>query len=356
MNLTELLHQTNLENSLLIGYYGGGNYGDELLLEVLGNLLKRQGVQNVAITYQRPATYRTMHHDFGYRTIDIHSKPALIAASLRSRTILIGGGGLWGVDMNFNTFLLGVYLFFCRFVLMKKVYLLGIGFYNSTTRQGRIAAWFAGKAANAILARDRESADNFRKISKHVHQDTDIAWQAQNLDLSAYKVELAELTMRLPITGKTLLLALRRPQAKRQKEVFVRFNQHIAGLISDNPNRPILLVMLESEGKDPELYAQARAWQKHHKHLRILEAPYNPLTLYLFVKEHHKRLCVIAPQLHLIMTAHLTGTLYMPMGYDNKVRMLLEQIGVPAAQQIAVSNITKPDLQTFADNFFGGSA
>lgn len=355
MNLTDFLQQTNLEKSLLIGYYGGGNYGDELLLEVLGNLLVRQQVGEVTVTYQRPETYSTMHHDFGFGVVNIHSKIELIKATLRSKNILIGGGGLWGVDMNANTFLLGVYLFVCRVFLFKHVYLLGIGYYNSTTRAGRIAAWFAGKAANEIITRDLESFRNFKRISKHVHRDTDMAWYAQALDLAPYEKEAEELSERLPIEGKTLVLAMRRPQSKRQRDLFLCFNRQIGELIVNNPERPVLLVMLEAESKNPEMYEQARQWQNTHKHLRILEAPYNPLTLYAYIQKHHKRLCVIAPQLHLIMTAHLTGAAFLPLVYDNKVRMLLEQIKVPANQQLPLDDVTTKALQTFADNFFGGS-
>lgn len=355
MNLTDFLQRTNLEKSLLIGYYGGGNYGDELLLEVLGNLLVRQQVHSVTITYQHPETYPSMHHDFGFGVINIHSKGQLIKATLRSKNILIGGGGLWGVDMNANTFLLGVYLFVCRWFLFKKVHLLGIGYYNSTTRAGRLAAWFAGKAANTIIARDIESVRNFKRISKHVHRDSDMAWYAKSLDLAPYEQEAEELAQRLPIEGKTLLLAMRRPQSKRQRDTFLRFNQQIGELIINNPERPIMLVMLESEGKDPEMYEQARAWQKTHKHLRILEAPFNPLTLFAYIQRHHKRLGVIAPQLHLIMTAHLTGTAFLPLVYDNKVQMLLDQIKVPANLRLPVVDVTTKALQTFADNFLGGN-
>src|SRR6476661_5539742 len=102
MTLLDFLHTTNLDHSLLIGYYGGGNYGDELLLEVLGNLLRRQGINDAAITYQRPDTYPTMHHDFGFKLVDMHDRKAVFRTALHSQNILIGGGGLWGVDMNLN--------------------------------------------------------------------------------------------------------------------------------------------------------------------------------------------------------------------------------------------------------------
>ena len=171
MKLNDFLQKTNLDDSMLIGYYGGGNYGDELLLEVLCNLLASKGVQNLKITYQRPNTYQAMHRNFGSELVDIHNREAVTRAAFKSKNILIGGGGLWGVDMNFNTLLLSIFLFVSRWALRKKVYLLGVGYYNSTTWMGRLGAWFAGKAANVIIARDAETAQNFGRVSKHVPQD-----------------------------------------------------------------------------------------------------------------------------------------------------------------------------------------
>src|SRR5688572_203956 len=240
MKLTDFLRNTNLDNSMLIGYYGGGNYGDELLLEVLNNMLSHRGVNDLTITYQRPETYRDMHHDFGFKLIDIYDRLAVIKHALKSKNILIGGGGLWGVDMNFNTFLLSLFLFVSRWALRKKVYLLGVGYYGSTTKLGRWAAWLAGKAANVIIARDDESVINFKRISKHVYQDTDIAWNIPDLDLTAYKDEAEIMQRRLPIGGKTLMLTVRRPQSKRQTQNFVRFNKLIGWLIKSNPDQPII--------------------------------------------------------------------------------------------------------------------
>ena len=64
MTIEQILATRDLEKSVLVGYYGGGNYGDELLLEVLANRLKSQGVQHAVITYQKPKMYR--RYIFGF--------------------------------------------------------------------------------------------------------------------------------------------------------------------------------------------------------------------------------------------------------------------------------------------------
>ncbi|HSW65578.1 MAG TPA: polysaccharide pyruvyl transferase family protein [Bacillota bacterium] len=356
MKLTTFLHKTNLERSLLIGYYGGGNYGDELLLEVLGNLLTRDGVKQVTIAYQEPASYPTMHHDFGYQIIDIHSKPQLFKAALKNKTILVGGGGLWGVDMNLNTFIMSIFLFACRWLLGKKVYLLGIGYYSSTTRLGRLGAWLAGKSANLILARDAETYANFGGISKHVHLDSDISWYIDGLDLRAYDHDVVQMEKKLKLGSKTLFFAPRRSQAKRQRSDFARFNDLVGECITANQDKRIVLALAESAAKAPELHEWGRELKARHKQLSLLDFAHNPLTLFLFFRKHHDQLALIAPQLHLIITAYLTDTLFVPTVYDNKVSALLTRIGVPQSSQLPLGNLTGAGLQRFIDDYYGGDA
>jgi polysaccharide pyruvyl transferase WcaK-like protein len=353
MRLTALLRTTNLNRSLLIGYYGGGNYGDELLLEVLSNLLSEHNVKDVTITYREPAKYRQYHHDFGYPRIEMQSKTQLIRAIFKNRNIIIGGGGLWGVDMNFNTFLLSCMLFGSR-LLGKKVYLLGVGYYNSTNRLGHIGAWLAGTAAHTIIGRDPETVKNFTAYNSHTYLDSDIAWHVKNLDLAAYQDEVAELETRLQITNKTLCITLRRPQAKHRQHEFIRFTEEINAFIAANQDKPILVALLESEAKSPEEYAEARRWQQTYPNVQLLDFPHNPLALCLLFRKHHNRLALIGPQFHIIMTAYLSGAPFMPLVYDNKVAALLTQLSTPPAEQIALGAVEQTNMQRFADNFFGG--
>jgi polysaccharide pyruvyl transferase WcaK-like protein len=358
MKLTEFLAKTNLDRSLLIGYYGGGNYGDELLLEVLGNLLLQQGTKDVTITYRDPAQYADYHHDFGYERIDMQNRGQLVKHILKNKNIMIGGGGLWGVDMNFNTFLLSLMLFMARFGLGKKVYLLGVGFYNSTNTMGRIAAWFAGKAANVIIARDNETLENFGAHNKQTFLDTDMAWHVNKIELGAYRADAAEIESRLPINQKTLLVALRRPQSKSKAKAqdFINFTDTIGKFLKANTDKPVILAVLESESKSPDEHLQAREWAKAYPNVRLLDFPHNPLALYLYFQNHSKQLTLIGPQFHIIITAHLTDVPFAPVVYDNKVSALFDQIGIADDERISIHDVKQTNLQDFADNFYRSNA
>src|SRR4029079_7172941 len=102
----------------------------------------------------------------------MHNKLALIRAILKKKNIVVGGGGLWGMDVNANIFLMSLMLLMSRRLLGKKVHLTAVGCYNSTTALGRLSAWCAAKAANTIIARDQETYANFKRWHKGTVQDT----------------------------------------------------------------------------------------------------------------------------------------------------------------------------------------
>jgi polysaccharide pyruvyl transferase WcaK-like protein len=341
--VADFFRTTDLERSLLIGFYGGGNFGDELLLEVLLNKFSAQGHKHVQIYYQDPERYATFHHDFGYDVLDARTKPRFLKQSLKSRNVIIGGGGLWGLDVNWNILLLSMLLVLYRFVFRKKVYLLGVGFYSSTGKLGRLSAWLAAKAAHRIIVRDEESFGNFTKLSGNVQLDQDLAWQLAELDLTAYQADLLALEQNLkPPQSKTLFITLRRFQSHQKNP----YTETVEATLAQNPDKPIIVSLLEPRDVDPEGYERLQAWQRKHPHIHITDFAYNPLALYLYMKKYHDRLLLIAPQFHAIITAHLAGVPCMPMSYDNKVSQLLRQI---AAKPLPIASVNQTAMQRFID-------
>src|SRR3954471_11120234 len=59
-DLIDVIAPEDREGCLLVGHYGGGNYGDELLLELTQLRLHRAGVRRVSFLYRSPARYRTL--------------------------------------------------------------------------------------------------------------------------------------------------------------------------------------------------------------------------------------------------------------------------------------------------------
>jgi polysaccharide pyruvyl transferase WcaK-like protein len=342
MTIATFFQQEHVEHSVLIGYYGGGNFGDELLLEVLMNLFAKRGVESLTVTYQHMERYPTYHHDFGYERVDMADKIAVFKAVLKNKNVVIGGGGLWGLDVNPNIFILSCFLFMSRWLLRKKVYLLGVGYYNSTNRLGRISAWFAGKAANVIIARDNETRVNFAQLQKRTYLDNDIAWLVGQLPIrSNYKTDAVALEKRLAVRRQTLFISLRRFRPGQRNDYIAL----IAQFIAQNHEQPIIVALLEPAVVDPEGYALLQEWQQKYPQLQIIDFTYNPLALLLFFKRYNNKLAVIGPQFHLIISAEVAGIPFLPIAYDNKVSLLVEKLGhVP----ISISKLTLPILNQFA--------
>ncbi|HSX32944.1 MAG TPA: polysaccharide pyruvyl transferase family protein [Candidatus Saccharimonadales bacterium] len=347
MKLLTFFKHHDVDDSLLIGFYGGGNYGDELLMETLANLLRGQSCKNISIAYQTIQTYQTYHQDFGYSLVPMRDPRALLRAIRRHKHIIVGGGGLWGLDANFNILLLSLLLLFARFCLRKQVYLLGVGYYGSAPFIGRVSAWLAGRAANQILARDDESYQNFKAVQKHTTQDTDIAWYIDTLDLQPYQSELRQLEQRIRVESKTLFITLRRFRSQ------ARF--HLAAVVGQclkqNENKPIIIALLEPRHVDPEGYELLESWQRHYPNLQILDFSFNPLALYLFFQKYHDKLVFIGPQFHAILSVHLSGVPYLPLAYDNKVKGLLKVIA-PGRTLHTLESLRVFDVQRFIDSSY----
>jgi polysaccharide pyruvyl transferase WcaK-like protein len=341
MSVPELLHRTDFSHSLVIGYGGGGNYGDELLLEVLLSLLKRAGAEHIDVAYQQPALYPTYHQDFGYQVVDIRHPRKLLSAIFRNKNIVVSGGGLWGLDMNRSIFIMSLMLWCSRWLLGKKVYLLGVGYYNSTNRLGHRAAYLAAKSATLIVARDDETKRNFARFSSHVTEDSDIVWHSRQLDLGAYRQEAEALSKRLPVKGKTLFMTLRRFRPEYQND----FTQIVGECIAKNPDKAIIVALMEPREVDPDGYTQLKQWARTHKNVRIVDFAFNPLALLLYFRQHHKQLLFIGPQFHGLVTAHLSRVPFFPLVYDNKSRELLSQLG--HSQPVSIYKLRQPQVQAF---------
>lgn len=347
LSLVNFLKKESLDNSLMVGFYGGGNYGDELLMEVLAGLLKKQGAKDISIAYQTPLLYEKFHHEFGFKRVDMQEKLSFIRAMISHKHVIVGGGGLWGMDCNRNVVGMSLLLLLLRKIMRKKIYLLAVGYYNSATKMGRFGAWCAAKSASLILARDEESYRNFKQLQPNTQRDTDIAWYIDYLDLDDYQTDLAQLEEQLHITGKTLFFTLRRFRGGQQSQLA----NLVERAVRNNPQKQIIIGLMEPRHVDPEGYRQLLSWQREFSNLQIIDCGFNPLALFLFFRKHAKNLVFIGPQFHGILSAHLNGMSYFPVAYDNKVVGLLHSIA-PQLKPIPIQALTQNDLQQFIDQSY----
>jgi len=342
MTIGRFIQTHNLEQALLIGYYGGGNYGDELLLEIMQNLLAKKGVKRAEVAYMPYVPFERYHHDFGYAHFTANSVPKLLGAIFRSKSVIIGGGGIWGLDAKLQPLLMSVALFIARWIFGKNVYLFGVGYYSSTNWYGHVGAFLAAISATVIIARDPETKFNFRRISRHVYEDTDLAWYLPSIDTSVYKSELTKLEADLPITRKTVFITLRRFSPAHQND----YDKIVGDLLEKYSDRDIVLALLEPRAVYPDGYKTIRKWQGIYPHVRAVDLAVNPVALYLFLQNHRHDIKVISPQFHAMLSAHLAGAPFLPLVYDNKCQALLNHIGVAGH---SIYDLQSSTVQRFID-------
>lgn len=341
--INQFLSETSLDDCFLLGYYGGGNYGDELLFEVLQHIFHARRYTTVNFLYQKSSDYRRFHKELGYQGVDAGNKFHVLTTVLRRKKLVIGGGGLWGLDVNFNVVLMSLLMFIARWFLGKKVYLLGVGYYSSTTILGRLAAWLAGKSAHQILARDIESYENFSRLNQQTYLSDDIAFMLPMIDEDvSYELADFEESVGEP-EEQTVMISVRRFKPSQA-------NPYVEALetwLTDHPTAKVILALMEPREVDPEGFALLKCWQHGRDNAVVIDFDYNPLVLHRFFERYHNKLCYVGPQFHVQLVAHLSGVRLLPIVYDNKVAQLLNKLGYE--NPIAIRNVTAADIENFLD-------
>lgn len=323
MTIKDFFSKTELENSFIIGYYGGSNFGDELLLEVILNILKKQKFKKISFYYSNPELYSQYHHDFGYRKVNA-TPISILVEMFRCSSVVIGGGGLWGLDFNKNIGLLSLLLFFCKYFLRKDVYLIGVGYYKSTTFMGHMGAFLAACAAKHVIARDNETYNNFFKYSNRVSLDKDISFYiSEYVDFGDYESEALSVVKKLGLNEKRVLVGVRRFQSKYRNEYY----DHIKSLIKIHNNILFSLVVFESKNVSKELFLDIKGQEEILSNVNSFEYDFNPLAFFFAIQIARKNIRIVAPQYHVQITAFCTGTPFFALDYDDKNKELFKMIG-----------------------------
>jgi polysaccharide pyruvyl transferase WcaK-like protein len=133
---------------LVVGAYGYRNVGDEA---ILAGMLARLAGHSVTVVSRSPAETAASH---GVRAIGIRQAPA---ALLRHRTVIIGGGGLFGRDMGRIGRLLPLFGLLAV-ALRRAVIVDGVDIDGRLSPSARVLVPPLLRAASRVSVRDRASA------------------------------------------------------------------------------------------------------------------------------------------------------------------------------------------------------
>jgi polysaccharide pyruvyl transferase CsaB len=176
---------------VLVGWYGAGNLGDELLLSTMIREVHSRGMEPIIVSLD--PTYTTNYHCV--QSIDFEDLDALQLAIDGAYACVLGGGGLFQTYSPFEysslfEFSLGDVASYARPVLLAQqlgvptaLLAQGVGPLDTSAAQGIVALLFSG--ASCVSVRDVASRDLLNAIGVErditVAPDPSWAWEMPEL-------------------------------------------------------------------------------------------------------------------------------------------------------------------------------
>lgn len=336
MTLQELVKSEQLSNTLIFGYYGGGNFGDELLLTIIIRILIDSDFTNLKYAYMDRSMHELLNHNYG--ATPIFGYLPIFKALFTSKNIIVGGGGHWGLDANPTVLAMSSMLIIMRYVMRKKVYLIGVGYYNSTSRLGHLSARMASAAANVVLARDDESYSNFSNITKNAYLDRDIAFNLTSSHLGT--ANAIDKKLNLPKHSPKTIVTIRNFRGSKGAQ----YEDALIKSIENNPNVIFVLILLEPSVVNKRGKTFIDSATQNHDNVYSYALHDNPLEIASFFKSHAEDANLVAPQYHAQLIAHQVGLDFLPLSYDNKVSQLHAQFNIPS---ILIEDTDESTLNSF---------
>ena len=154
--------------ALLLGYYGMGNLGDEMMLFCLKSWLNDQGF-DVTVLCERPEAVSKNHHLPAVETSPMLGQWAwrsswfkggawrVIRALASNDALIVGGGDLIRDDLGWGTFFYTVEKLILALLMRKKVYVVNAGIGEPSTGYGRLVLRWVLARCRRIIVRDLRS-------------------------------------------------------------------------------------------------------------------------------------------------------------------------------------------------------
>ena len=305
------------ESTLVVGAYGYGNVGDEAILAGLLSSLDRRRVTVVSGTPDETAAAHTV------RAIGIgRALPAL----LTHRSVVIGGGGVFGRDMGRIGRLLPAFGLLAA-ALRRRVSVEGVDLDTRLSPSARILVPALLRACETVTLRDQASAAIARGwgVAAEVIPDLSSWMPPAPPETGRHLLERAGLATDRPIVGLALT-AVDRALADDVLEATIR-------TIHALPEAQFVFVPMSRHPRvaahDDLRFAQRIA---RSAPLSILEQPLPPSeTLAVF----GQLTAVVAMRYHAMLFAARCGTPLIPIPYAEKTHRWLAEHGRRGVPSVA---------------------
>lgn len=298
------------EPILVVGGYGYRNVGDEA---ILASLLRTLRGRRVSVVSRLPAETSAAH---GVRAVSIASAVSELA---RHRSVLIGGGGLFGADMGLTGRFLPAFGLAASAV-GRPIALHGIGIDPGLPAIVAVALRRLARNATQIQVRDRRSAALLRTWGVEAAVGPDLsAWLPAALPaVGTAALRGAAVDPRQPIVGLSLT-AVNGAVARAAVEA-------VAETMDALPEVQFCFIPMSQH---PFVAAHndlvlARRLSARQPRLRILEGML-PAATVLAVYGHLS--AVVGMRYHSLLFAARAGVPLLPIVYADKCRTWLEERG-----------------------------
>ncbi len=326
-----------MQRAALIGYYGRGNLGDELMLVCLNQWLKQQDIEVTVIADDAPTV--TRQHglpavqnypflgQFSWVESLLRGKARLTLAALsKSDLILCGGGDVIRDQKGWRTFTFQVETLVFSLLLGKPVYLLNVGLSTPVTRYGRATLKWLLPRLKGIVVRDLRSVElcEASGVKRKVHLLPDIVRRMPDLlPSAAIKSQPARTTALVALHGDSNVYG-QYPMPDFRIATF-------ANLLDDLVEKHNLDIEFfpfqpEQDGGDARMAAKVQSKMRHGDHSRILDWTIDVTEIAArFARSH----VVIAMRLHAAVLAATYSAPCILMPYDQKVFEFGQQAKIP---------------------------
>ncbi len=159
-----------LVKALLVGYYGYGNMGDEMLLKSSYEILKVSGLHFVDVLYPRKERLG------GMRSKARFSPKEILNSIKESEIVVFGGGGVLQDETSFRSFIYYFSVATAALSMKKPVVFLGSGLGPLRRRATRaLTAWLLRRKNVYFFSRDPVSERYVSLLGGWVKKGTDLA-------------------------------------------------------------------------------------------------------------------------------------------------------------------------------------
>jgi polysaccharide pyruvyl transferase WcaK-like protein len=309
---------------LVVGGYGYRNAGDEA---ILAGLLELTGRDGVTVVSRAPAETSAIH--------DVRSVPigGAAAAMASHRSLVIGGGGLFGRDMG----LLGRLLPLAGLVAGtagRDVALVGIGVDRDMPGVARRLLALLARRAQTVAVRDAESRDVLADLGVEALVAPDLSSLVESAGpvVGRRSLEAAGLHPgRRPVVGLALTAV--------DPDLSAPLEEAVVAVVDALPGWDVALVPMSRHPFVPAHNDEvlARRLVAAEPRLRIVVPPGDTATLLGVFEALGAAVCM---RYHSLLFAERAGIPVIPIAYAEKCRHWLDERGLTAVEPSAAGLVS----------------